>query len=65
MDNSADPEEPTDLDLHSLQRQSVSGFSRTRVKISLVHHKKILKLFTSPHDLRVTVEGKDARLVLL
>ena len=25
---------PTDLDLHCLQRQNISGFSRTRVKIS-------------------------------
>ena len=24
---------PTDLDLHCLQRQSISGFSRTRVKL--------------------------------
>ena len=24
--------QPTDLDLHSLQRQGISGFSRTRVK---------------------------------
>ena len=26
-------QKPTDLDLHCLQRQGVSGFSRTRVKI--------------------------------
>ena len=25
---------PTDLDLHCLQKQGISGFSRTRVKIS-------------------------------
>ena len=36
MANSADPDqlassEPTDLDLHCLQRQGISGFSRTRV----------------------------------
>ena len=37
MANSADPdqlassEKPTDLDLHCLQRQDISGFSRTRV----------------------------------
>ena len=35
MTNSADPDQlaskPTDLDLHCLQRQSISGFSRTRV----------------------------------
>ena len=37
MANSADPDQlasqkPTDLDLHCLQRQGISGFSRTRVK---------------------------------
>ena len=36
MTNSADPDQlaskPTDLDLHCLQRQGISGFSRTRVK---------------------------------
>ena len=32
--NSVDPDQkkPTDLDLHYLQRQGISGFSRTRVK---------------------------------
>ena len=38
MTNSADPDQlvslkPTDLDLHCLQRQGISGFSRTRVEI--------------------------------
>ena len=34
MANSVDPDQlaPTDLDLHCLQRQGISGFSRTRVK---------------------------------
>ena len=32
MANSADPEKPTDLVLHCLQRQSTSEFSMTRVK---------------------------------
>ena len=35
MANSADPDQldcSTDLDLHCLQRQDISGFSRTRVK---------------------------------
>ena len=32
MANSADLQKPTDLDLHCLQRQVISGFSRTRVK---------------------------------
>ena len=37
MANSADPDQlaskkPTDLDLHCLQMQCISGFSRTRVK---------------------------------
>ena len=39
MANSADPDqlassEATDLDLHCLQRQDLSGFSRTRVNMS-------------------------------
>ena len=33
MGNSADPEKPSDLDLHCLQRQDISGFSRTKVKL--------------------------------
>ena len=38
MANSADPDQlalkkkPTDLDLHCLQRQGISGLSRTRIK---------------------------------
>ena len=33
MANSEDSDQkPTDLDLHCLQRQDISGFSRTRVK---------------------------------
>ena len=40
MANSADPEswllQPTDLDLHCLQRQGISGFSRTRVNAVLL-----------------------------
>ena len=31
MTNSADPDQSTDLDLHCLQRQDISGFSRTMV----------------------------------
>ena len=36
MVNSADPDQlakPTDLDLHCLQRQDISGFSRTRINV--------------------------------
>ena len=40
MTNSVDPDqlassEPTDLDLHCLQEQGISGFSRTRVNMIL------------------------------
>ena len=35
MENSADPDQPTDLDLHCLQRQGISEFSRTRVNSEL------------------------------
>ena len=31
MANSADPDQLADLDLHRMQRQDMSGFSRTRV----------------------------------
>ena len=34
MANSADPYQANCLDLHCLQRQGISGFSRTRVKMS-------------------------------
>ena len=42
MANSADPDQlasqkPTDLDLHCLQRQDISGFSRTRVKAPITN----------------------------
>ena len=42
MANSADQDQkPTDLDLHSLQRQGMSGFSRTRVKYVKHQHENI------------------------
>ena len=39
MENSVDPDQlaswkPTDLDLHCLQRQCISGFSRTSVNVA-------------------------------
>ena len=39
MANSADPDQlASEEDLHCLQRQGISGFSRTRVKdVSLIH----------------------------
>ena len=43
MANSADPDQlaffqkPADLDLHCLQRQDLSGFSRTRVNAVWSH----------------------------
>ena len=43
MTNSADPDQqkPTDLDLHCLQRQSISGFRRTRVNLHFAWWVKI------------------------
>ena len=40
MANSADPvlQRPTDLDLHCLHRQGISGFSRTRVNRRIQKH---------------------------
>ena len=58
MANSADPDQlPTDLDLHCLQRQGISGFSRTRVKslhlAPFLKHKqmasRLMKLHTHIH----------------
>ena len=40
-------QKPTDLDLHCLQRQGISGFSRTRVKSIFLAHifQKSVKIF--------------------
>ena len=39
MANSADPvQKPTDLDLHCFQKQGISGFSMSRVKIPRKNH---------------------------
>ena len=43
MANSADPDQkPTDLDLHCLQRESISRFSGTRV--NMVHYSIVLHI---------------------
>ena len=49
MANSADPDQlaskkPTDLDLHCLQRQGISGFSRTRVKGDVLNYCRNISL---------------------
>ena len=33
---------PTDLDLHCLQKQGISGFSRTKVKSEYIFYKSII-----------------------
>ena len=54
MANSADPDQlafqkPTDLDLHCLQRQGISGFSRTKVKVRVwVSLCRNICIFSSP-----------------
>ena len=52
MANSADPDQlaSSDLDLHWLQRQDRSGFSRTRVKA-------MEKYFFYTHNLSVATKG--------
>ena len=35
-------QKPTDLDLHCLQRQGISGFSRTRASVFYDHHTRII-----------------------
>ena len=49
MANSADPDQlaSTDLDLHCLQMQGVSGFSRTMVKRQLYSHGMFLLSLSS------------------
>ena len=51
MANSADPDQlvssPTDLDLHCLQRQDISGFSRTRVNRVRLYSLYTGKLFSA------------------
>ena len=52
MANSADPDQlassaPTDLDLHCLQREGISRFSRTRVNQTLLVGIKLLNLQVS------------------
>ena len=44
MANSVDPDQkkPTDLDLHCLQRQGISGFSRTRVNSVVISNSSFL-----------------------
>ena len=52
MANSVDPDQlvsillqkPTDLDLHYLQRQDISGFSRTRVNIYIMYEENYIQL---------------------
>ena len=54
MVNSADSDQkPTDLDLHCLQRQDISGFSRTRVmplQIECIFQPKIVDIFLILHE---------------
>ena len=42
MANSADPDQPTDLDLHCLQRQDLSVFSRTGLRFMLSRSIKLV-----------------------
>ena len=56
MANSADPDQlaskkPTDLDLHCLQRQSISGFSRTRVNPLTILVFNFIKSILLPADM--------------
>ena len=48
MANSVDPDrlaskKPTDLDLYCLQRQGISGFSRTRVKVFFFYYSEKIR----------------------
>ena len=54
MANSADPDQLADLDLHCLQRQSISGFSRTRVKLFFHPKSTIISLISTRKHAVVT-----------
>ena len=58
MANSADPDqlassEATDLDLHCLQMQGISGFSRLRVKSRLFFRREAKTILTELSPLKV------------
>ena len=57
MLNSADPEKLTDLDLHCLQKQGISDFSRTRVKPLFQTHRNTKKNKELLGDLTKLAEG--------
>ena len=67
MTNRADPDQlaslkPTDLDLHSLQRQGISGFSRTGVEIdSKDPVRKSKKLFLLGNQFGVLIRSASVR----
>ena len=63
MANSADPDKPTDLDLHCLRRQGISGFSRTRFKIPLSLQNKIA--FSHSTVTTLLANSADAKLMIL
>ena len=45
-------QKPTDLDLHCLQRQGISGFSRTRVKIFVFLHGNLFSGLNKPNEIQ-------------
>ena len=63
MANSADPDKPTDLDLHYLRRQGISGFSRTGFKIPLSLQNKIA--FSPSTVTTPLANSTDAKLMIL
>ena len=46
---------PTDLDLHGLQRQGISGFSRTRVKCPFLKQASVFKV-SEPHKRKTSAD---------
>ena len=63
MSNSADSNLlASDLDLHCLQRQGISGLSRTRIKINKFVHKDKFVLIL--HKTRVATRKKVTFLIL-
>ena len=58
-------QKPTDLDLHCLQRQGISGFSRTRVNIQLIFDSWELYLWICAPSLRICSVWSESSLQAL
>ena len=59
-------QKPTDLDLLCLQRQGISGFSRTRVNIFLFLPQKCIRIVgTQENRLEFLMSGEELLMIIL